>query len=286
MRADRRGAGLRALRNHPLVFLSLSFYALFNIACLIWLIGGSFKSSGEIMMSSPWAPPEKALWSNYADAWTIGNMGTYLMNSIIVTVVATALVLILGSLSGYILGKVRFPGVGVVKTIFLAAMIIPPFALVVPLFDVLSRASLLDTRTGLIIVYVAMEVPMTTFILTSFHETLPRELEESGAIDGASPFQTFRSIVLPLTSSAVIACAVVNVLHIWNEFIYALTFLSRDETYTLAVGIFKLSQLADYSSNWSILFAGMVMSILPILLFFILFQKSFSAGLSQGALKL
>lgn len=274
------------IRNHPLVFLSLSLYALFNIACLIWLIASSFKSSGEIMTSSPWALPEEAKWSNFADAWTIGHMGTYLMNSVTVTVVATFVVLVLGSLSGYILGKVKFPGVNLVKTLFVAAMIIPPFALVVPLFEVLSKASLLDTRTGLIVVYIAMELPMTTFILTSFHETLPRELEESGAIDGASPFQIFRSIVLPLTSSAVIACAVVNVLHIWNEFIYALTFLSRDETYTLAVGIFKLSQLADYSSNWSILFAGMVVSILPILLFFILFQKSFSAGLSQGALKL
>ena len=268
------------------MFLSLSFYALFNIVCLIWLIAGSFKSSSEIMMSSPWALPDEILWRNYVDAWTIGNMGTYLLNSVIVTVVATGVVLILGSLAGYILGKVKFRGAGIVKALFLAAMIIPPFALVVPLFEVLSTMALLDTRLGLILVYIAMEMPLTTFILASFHEGLPKELEESAAIDGATPFQAFRSVVVPLTSSAVLACAVVNILHIWNEFIYALTFLSRDETYTLAVGIFKLSQLADYSSNWAILFAGMVMSILPILVFFIFFQKSFTAGLSQGGMKL
>ena len=275
----------RNLRRHPFVYLALTTHALFNVLCLIWLLSTSLKDSAEIIASSPWAPPEAALTENYAQAWTLGNMGTYLMNSVIVTTISTAAVLILGSLSGYIFARVDFLGRNVLKAIFMAAMMIPPFALVVPLFDALSWASLLNTRTGLILVYVAMQLPLTTFILTSFHQTLPLELEESAAIEGASASQTFRRIVLPLTGPALTACGVVNVLKIWNEFIYALTFVQDDSVYTLAVGIFRLSQLADYSSNWAILFAGMVISILPVLVVFGFFQRRFSSGIAQGALK-
>ena len=284
MRPDPSQA-LRTLRRHPLVFVALSVYALFNLFCLLWLVSTSFKDSAEILTSSPWSPPDAALWQNYADAWTYGNMATYLLNSVIVTTVTTVLVLILGSLSGYIFGKVAFPGRRVLMAVFMAAMMVPPFALVVPLFDVLAWVSLLDTRTGLVLVYVAMELPLVTFILTSFHQTLPHELEEAAAIDGASAFQTFRRVVLPQTTPALTACGVVVVLRIWNEFIYALTFVKDDRVLTLAVGIFKLSQVADYSSNWAILFAGMVISILPILVVFAVFQRNFSRGIAQGALK-
>ena len=285
MTASPMGRVTRNLRRHPLVYLALTTHALFNVLCLVWLLSTSLKGSAEIMASSPWAPPEAALWQNYAEAWTIGNMGTYLMNSVMVTTISTAAVLILGSLSGYIFARVDFLGRNLLKAIFMAAMMIPPFALVVPLFDALSWASLLNTRTGLILVYIAMQLPLTTFILTSFHQTLPLELEESAAIEGASAGQTFRKIVLPLTGPALTACGVVNVLKIWNEFIYALTFVQDDSVYTLAVGIFRLSQLADYSSNWAILFAGMVISILPVLIVFTFFQRRFSSGIAQGALK-
>ncbi|MGO1972812.1 MAG: carbohydrate ABC transporter permease [Propionibacteriaceae bacterium] len=268
------------------MFLSLSVYALFNIFCLLWVTSTSLKGSSEILSSSPWSLPDAPLWQNFADAWTYGHMGTYLLNSVIVTTITTAAVLILGSLSGYIFGKVEFPGRKVLMALFMAAMMIPPFALVVPLFDVLTFTGLLNTRTGLILVYVAMEIPLVTFILTSFHQTLPKELEEAASIDGASAFQTFRRVVLPQTGPALTACGVVVVLRIWNEFIYALTFIRDEEVLTLAVGIFNLSQVADYSSNWAVLFAGMVISILPILVVFALFQRNFTNGIAQGAVKL
>lgn len=268
------------------MFLSLSVYALFNIFCLVWLTNTSFKSSSEILATSPWTPADAPLWENYVDAWTYGHMGTYMFNSVIVTAITTVAVLILGSLSGYAFGRIEFPGRKVLMAIFMTAMMIPPFALVVPLFDVLTFTGLLNTRTGLILVYIAMELPLVTFILTAFHKTVPREFEEAAAIDGASPLQTFRRVVLPQTGPAMTACGVVVVLRVWNEFIYALTFIRDEEFLTLAVGIFKLNQLADYSSNWAILFAGMVISIAPVLVVFALFQRSFTSGIAQGAVKL
>lgn len=266
--------------------MSLTSYALFNILCLVWLLSTSFKGSSEILGTSPWTAPESLRWRNYSGAWSYGNMGTYLLNSVIVTTITTVAVLILGSLSGYVFARVQFPGRKVLLAIFMAAMMIPPFALVVPLFDVLAATGLLNTRTGLILVYVAMELPLVTFILTSFHQTLPKELEEAAAIDGSSPFQTFRRVVLPQTGPALTACGVVVVLRIWNEFIYALTFIKDEGVLTLAVGIFKLNQLADYSSDWAILFAGMVISVLPVLVVFAFFQRNFTRGIAQGALKL
>lgn len=284
--AGRPGSLLRPLRKHPLVFLTLSVYALFNIFCLLWLISTSFKGSSEILATSPWSLPEAFQWQNYLDAWTYGRMGTYLVNSVVVTSISTVAVLALGSLSGYVFARIEFPGRSVLIAVFMAAMMVPPFALVVPLFDVLAWASLLDTRTGLVLVYVAMELPLVTFILTSFHQTLPKELEEAAAIDGASPLATFTRVVLPQTGPALTACGIVVVLRIWNEFIYALTFIRDEEVLTLAVGIFNLSQVADYSSNWALLFAGMVISVLPVLLVFALFQRNFTSGIAQGAMKL
>ncbi|MGP9539070.1 carbohydrate ABC transporter permease [Brachybacterium sp. AOP43-C2-M15] len=286
MRTERRGGALRALRRHPLVFASLTVYALFNIFCLLWLISTSLKGSAEILATSPWTLPETPLWQNYVDAWTYGRMGTYLMNSVIVTSITTAAVLALGSLSGYIFARVQFPGRAALIAVFMAAMMIPPFALVVPLFDVLAWASLLDSRTGLVLVYVAMELPLVTFILTSFHQTLPKELEEAASIDGASAFGTFWRVVLPQTGPALTACGIVVVLRIWNEFIFALTFIRDEQVLTLAVGIFNLSQVADYSSNWAVLFAGMVISVMPVLIVFGLFQRNFTSGMAQGAMKL
>lgn len=286
MRPDRRGGLLRPLRKHPIIFLSLSIYALFNIFCLVWLTNTSLKSSSEILATSPWAPAEAPVWQNYVDAWTYGHMGTYMLNSLIVTSISTVAVLLLGSLSGYVFGRIQFPGRKVLMAIFMAAMMIPPFALVVPLFDVLTYTGLLNTRTGLILVYIAMELPLVTFILTAFHQTIPKELEEAAAIDGASPLQTFWRVVLPQTGPAMTACGVVVVLRVWNEFIYALTFIRDEHVLTLAVGIFKLNQVADYSSNWAILFAGMVISIAPVLVVFALFQRSFTSGIAQGAVKL
>lgn len=286
MSSERRGSLTRTLRRHPLVFVSLSIYSLFNIFCLLWLISTSFKGSAEILSTSPWSLPESLLWQNYVDAWTYGRMGTYLMNSLVVTTVTTIAVLALGSLSGYVFARVEFPGRNALIAVFMAAMMVPPFALVVPLFDVLAWASLLDSRTGLMLVYVAMELPLVTFILTSFHQTLPKELEEAAAIDGASPFRTFRRVVLPQTGPALTACGIVVVLRIWNEFLFALTFIRDEQVLTLAVGIFNLSQVADYSSNWAVLFAGMVISVLPILIVFAVFQRNFTSGMAQGALKL
>lgn len=270
---------------HPYIYAVLGIYAVVNISSFLWMFATSLKSSREIVSSSPFSLPQSFDWQNYADAWEIGRIGSYMLNSLVVTGVATIAALVIASMAGYVLGRVTFKGSGVVMAVFLAAMMIPPFMIVIPLYDVLQSVGLLDSRTGLILVYIAMQVPLNTFILTAFHRTIPAELEEAAAIDGASPAKTFVRIMLPMTAPALVACGIVDVLIIWNEFLYALIFLRDPSLYTVPVGIFKLSQIADYSSNWGILFAGMAMSVVPVLILFAFVQKQFAQGISQGALK-
>jgi ABC-type glycerol-3-phosphate transport system permease component len=277
---------MQKLGNRSIIFTVLAVYALTNVLSFVWVGAMSFKSSAEIMATSPWTPPVALNWKNYVDAWTVGRIGGYMLNSVFVTSISTVVALAVSSMSGYILGKFSFRGSGVVMGVFMVAMMIPPFMIVVPLFDVLQSLGLVNSHWGLILVYIAMQIPLDTFILTAFHRTMPKQLEEAAAIDGASPLRTFWQIVLPLTGPALIACGIVNILHIWNEFLYALVFLQDRTMYTLPVGIFNLGQVADYSSNWGILFAGMFISILPVLLLFAIFQRQFTAGVAQGAMKL
>lgn len=277
---------MQKLGNRSIIFAVLAMYALTNVLSFVWVGAMSFKSSAEIMSTSPWAPPAALSWKNYVDAWTVGHIGGYMLNSVFVTSISTVVALAVSSMSGYILGKSNFRGSGVVMGIFMVAMMIPPFMIVVPLFDVLQSLGLVNSHWGLILVYIAMQIPLDTFILTAFHRTLPQQLEEAAALDGASPLRTFWQIVLPLTTPALIACGIVNILHIWNEFLYALVFLQDRTMYTLPVGIFNLGQVADYSSNWGILFAGMFISILPVLFLFAVFQRQFTAGVAQGAMKM
>lgn len=270
---------------HPVVYAVLGLYAIINITSFLWMFSTSLKPSREIVSTSPFSLPQTFEWANYADAWGIGRIGSYLFNSLIVTTAATLVSLMVASMAGYVLGRVKFRGSGIVMGAFMAAMMIPPFMIVIPLYDVLASIGLLNSRFGLILVYIAMQVPLNTFILTAFHKSIPGELEESAAIDGATPTMTFFRIMLPMTVPALIACGIVNVLQIWNEFLYALIFIQDRDLYTIPVGIFNLSQIADYSSNWGVLFAGMAISVIPVLLLFALFQRQFTEGVAQGALK-
>lgn len=275
----RKSWGMRA------IYITLILHCVYNISLFLLLFIGSLKGKTEIFSYSLWALPEKAVWQNYIDAWNIGKIGQYTMNSVYVTVMTVAITLILASMAAYILGRVSFKGSNTVLTIIMVGMMLPPFVIAIPLFDILRDLNLLNNLNGLILVYVAKQLPFTTYMLTSFYKGLPFDLEEAAFIDGASPLTTFARIMMPLTGSAMLSVSINNMLNVWNEFLLALIFLSEKKIYTLPIGLFYLSQAAEYSSNWVILFAGMITSVLPILVVFAVFQKQFAQGVSQGAVK-
>lgn len=267
------------------IYTALILYCTYNVGLFVLLFIGSLKGKTEIFSKSLWSLPDKAMWKNYIDAWDIGKIGQYTMNSVYVTVMTVVITLVLASMAAYILGRVQFKGNDLVLTVIMVGMMLPPFVIAIPLFDILRSLNLLNNLNGLVLVYVAKQLPFTTYMLTSFYKGLPYDLEEAAVIDGASPLTTFAKIMMPLTSSAMLSVSINNMLQTWNEFLLALIFLSDKKIYTLPIGLFYLSQAAEYSSNWTLLFAGMITSVVPILIVFAIFQKQFAQGVSQGAVK-
>ena len=264
----------------------LIIFCLFNLAAFLWVISVSLKGVQEFFSTSPWTLPEVFVWSNYSNAWNIGRIKDFMLNSIYVTSISTLGCLVFSSMAAYILGRVKFRFSGLVQSFFLIGMMLPPFMIVIPLFNIMLNLNLLNNLNGLVLVYITMQLPFNVFVLTSFYKNFPKDLEEAAAMDGASPLSSFVRIMLPLTAPALVACGITNILNIWNEFLYALVFLNEKNVFTISIGLFNLNQAADYSSNWGVLFAGIVISSIPVLILFALFQKQFTKGITQGAIKM
>ena len=279
------------IRRHKLpkglvaVYAVLFLYCGFNIISFLLLFSGSLKGKSELFSSSLWALPQSPVWENYIDAWNIGKIGEYTVNSIYVTGMTILITIVLASMAAYILGRINFKARTFIMSFIMVGMMLPPFVIAIPLFDILGKLSLLNSLNGLIIVYVTKQLPFSIFVLTSFYKGIPYDLEEAAVIDGASPLRTFAQIVMPLTLPAMVAVTINNLLNVWNEFLYALIFLTDKNIYTLPIGLFYLSQAAEYSSSWTILFAGMMISIVPVLIIFAVFKRQFASGVSQGAVK-
>jgi raffinose/stachyose/melibiose transport system permease protein/N-acetylglucosamine transport system permease protein len=161
---------------------------------------------------------------------------------------------------------------------------VPLMLSVIPLYFMLPKVGLGTGLTPLILIYIASGIPFNTFVLGSYLSSLPYELEESAAIDGASPFHTFWQIMLPLAVPGLVSVFFLNFLSLWNEFFLAMLFL-REENMTLAVGLFGLLRRAEYSGTWVEVFAGMIISVAPVLLIFALLQQRITKGLTWGAIK-
>lgn len=169
--------------------------------------------------------------------------------------------------------------------LFLLGLMVPWMVTFIPLYLALQDLGLLDTRLGLVLVYATGNLPFNVFVLTGFMRTLPRELEEAAAMDGASPARTFVSVIVPLLGPGLASVTIISFLQNWNEFFYALVLIHTPERMTLPLGLFQLGQAADYGTNWVTLFAGMMITVVPVLAVFALMQNHITRGLTAGALK-
>lgn len=272
-------------KGNLIVYFYLGLYSLFNIFAYLWIFITSLKDNSEFFSSSPWSLPEVFNWSNYIDAWRIGNIGQFFFNSAYVTTLSTVICLLVSSMAAYVIARIKLRGSGLILSFFMLGMMVPHFMIIIPLFSLLESLSLLNSLNGLILVYITVQIPLNVFILSSFYRSLPLDFEEAAAIDGASPLATFFRIIMPITLPAMTACAIINVLFYWNEFLLGLVFLGDKNSYTLPIGLFFLNQNAEYSAQWSTLFAGMVISGIPLLILFAFFQRQFFKGISQGGIK-
>ncbi len=262
----------------------LVLWTLLAIVPLLWAALTAFKSDREIF-TSPWSLPTEWHVDNFVRAWTTANIGRYFVNSAIVVCSAVVLVMLLGAMVAYVLARYEFRGRDVIYYTFVTGMTFPIFLALVPLFFVVQNLGMLGTYHGLILVYTAYALPFTVFFLTSFFRTLPGALVEAAMLDGCSHAGAFFRVMLPLAKPGMISVGILNFLGLWNQFLLPLVLMPDQDRYVLSQGLAVLAANQGYRSDWSALFAGLVIALLPVLAVYVAFQRRIQDGLSVGAMK-
>ena len=226
----------------------------------------------------------ETVWWNYTSAWSRGSLGPGFINSIIYTCVSTFLVVLLGLMLGYATTKFKFKKTAaIVSALIGLGYLLDINQLIVPLFLMLSNLKLTNTHLGVILVYVAFGLPLAVMLCSTYIRGLPDSLVESAYIDGATPFRTFISIVVPMTTPVIVTISIMSALGIWNEFLLVLVMASEDSTKSLPVGIFSFSSKFGIQLGWQI--AALVIATVPVMVVYFIFQKRLAEGVAGGALK-
>lgn len=263
----------------------LVLWALMVGVPLLWAVWSSFKTDGQIL-GSPWSLPTHPHFENWSRAWTKANIGRYFLNTFVLVGFSTTGTMILGSMAAYVLARFEFPGNRFVYFLFVGGMAFPVIMVLVPLFFVLKNMQLLNTVPGLVLVYIAYSLPFTVFFLTAFFRTLPTSVAEAALIDGASHSRAFFQVMLPMARPGLISVGIFNILGQWNQYLLPLV-LNQGETrqWVLTQGLADLAVQQGYKGDWSGLFAGLTIAMLPVLVVYAVFQRQVQAGLTAGALK-
>ena len=267
-----------------LVRIPLILWAFIVIFPLIWMFMGAFKSNAEIF-TSPWSLPTDFSMTNFERAWNDYNIGRAFLYSFIVTVLGSFLTLILSIPTAYALERVRSKLGEVLINVYLASMMIPSVLGWIPLFFLLMKFNLLDNLWALSLVYAISHVPFTIFILVGFIGNIPKELEEAAVVDGMSPYGILFKIVTPLIKSGIMTVTILNAISYWNEFFMALILLQTESKNTLGVAMNLLKIDAQYDSAWGVLFAGLCIAVIPVIIFYSIFQRHIVKGMTEGAIK-
>ncbi|MGA5321581.1 carbohydrate ABC transporter permease [Streptomyces seoulensis] len=262
----------------------LVIWAVMVVLPLVWAVMTSFKDDSSIF-GSPWALPDKLHFDNWSRAWSQAHMSDYFLNTVLVVGGSLIGTLVLGSMAAYVLARFDFPGNRFIYYLFVGGMSFPIMLALVPLFYVVNNMGMLNTIHGLILVYIAYSLPFTVFFLTAFFRTLPTSVAEAAFVDGASHTRTFFQIMLPMAKPGLISVGIFNFLGQWNQYMLPTVLNTDPDKKVLTQGLVQLAVSQGYKGDWSGLFAGLVMAMLPVLAAYIVFQRQVVAGLTAGALK-
>jgi N-acetylglucosamine transport system permease protein len=264
--------------------IALILWSLLVILPLLWTLLSSFKSTQEVL-GNPLSLPSKLRFENYANAWTTAGIGRYFLNTVIVVGSALVLVMILGAMCAYVLARFTFPGNRLIYYSMLAGLTFPVFLAIVPLFFVLKNLALLNTLPGLIITYVAFALPFTVFFLHAFFKALPGEVYEAAQIDGAGEWRSFFSVMLPMARPGMASVAIFNFLGLWNQFLLPVALNTDSKNYVLSQGMASFASQAGYAVDFGALFAAVVITVAPVLVVYIIFQRQLQVSVTAGGVK-
>ena len=254
------------------------------IVPLLWVLMSSVKTTDAIL-SKPLALPTSLNFVNYANAWKTAGIGKWFFNTVIVVGFALVIVMILGAMCAYVLARYQFWGNRLIYYTMLAGLTFPVFMAIVPLFFILKNIGLLNTLPGLILTYVAFALPFTVFFLYSFFRTLPNEIYEAAQVDGAGEWRTFFQIMLPMARPGMAAVAIFNFLGLWNQFLLPVALNTNQDNYVLSQGMASFASQAGYAVDFGALFAAVVITIIPVLIVYVIFQRQLQGSVSSGTIK-
>jgi N-acetylglucosamine transport system permease protein len=262
----------------------LVIWTLIVIIPLLWVLMSSFKTTSQVL-SNPLSLPTSLHWGNYASAWETAGIGKWFLNTIIVVGFALVIVMVLGAMCAYVLARYSFPGNRLIYYLMLAGLTFPIFLAIVPLFFTLKGIGLLNTLPGLILTYVAFALPFTVFFLHSFFGSLPNEIYEAAQVDGASEWRTFFQVMLPMARPGMAAVSIFNFLGLWNQFLLPVALNTKPENYVLTQGMASFASSAGYAVDFGALFAAVVITIVPVLIVYVLFQRQLQGSVSSSTIK-
>ncbi|KOO51599.1 carbohydrate ABC transporter permease [Viridibacillus arvi] len=276
------------------IYVALLTLAITIIIPVAWVFIASIKEKSEFY-TSPWDMPKGFYFQNFIDAFEKANMGTYMLNSIMVTALAILILLVVALPAAYVLARYTFKGSKILNTLFKAGLFINVNYIVVPIFLMLLDADmvirgrfgdgfLLDNLFVLALVYASTALPFTIYLLSSYFQTLPSTYEEAAWVDGAGYFKTMYKIMIPMARPSIVAVILFNFLSFWNEYIIALTLIPGPNK-TLPVGLMNLMAAQKSATNYGQMYAGMVLVMLPTLILYILVQKKLTQGMALGGSK-
>ena len=267
----------------PILYVILIIVAVIQIFPLIWLLDFSLASSSEMFTNGLLVMPKKIQWGNYVKAFVDGNFLWYLKNSILINGLAVLLVIVVSIMSAFACRRMKWKLSTFVKTLLLMGLMIPIHATLLPNYKIYRRLGMTDTIWALLIPYVAFSLPQGLFLMTSFMESIPVELEEAAVMDGCGIYRILFQIITPMLKSSIATVAIMTFLNNWNEFMMASTYLSSDKWKTLPFSVLEFT--GEYSSNYAVQFAVMALTAAPAVIVYIILNKHITKGVAMGAVK-
>lgn len=275
-----------------IIYIALIAMTISIIVPVLWVFMASFKRNAEFIGkgTNPWALPEQLQWQNYVTAFVDAEMGEFFLNSVIVTALALILLLVIALPAAYALSRFDFKGKKILNVAFMAGLFVNINYIVVPIFLMLSGANrmlgvdfFLDNRFILALIYASSSLSFSIYLLSGYFKTLPKGFEEAAYIDGCGYFKTMVSIMIPMAKPSILTVILFQFLSFWNEYIIAFTVMNEHNT--LAVGLKNLMAVERTAINYGIMYAGLVIVMIPVLVLYICVQKQLTKGMTLGGLK-
>lgn len=267
---------------HIVKWILLIFFAFYAVFPMLWLAMTSFKTNAELM-ANPFSLPEVWQFQNYLNAIQLSGIGRMMLNSVIVSFCAMVCNILVASMIAYCISRFQFRGKEAIFALFSAGILVPLNALMVPYFVIINKLGLYDKMGGLILVYTAIGIPISTFIIRGFMNSLPRELEEAAFIDGCGFFGRFFRIIFPLSRTGLVTAAILHFITCWNEFVYANLIISSSANKTIQLGIRYFTN--QFTTDYVSMYAAIMLSIVPCIIAYVCFQEQIVSGLTSGAVK-